>query len=197
MPYFPETIQAYLSGRKVNMVPLALFDFRDGEVAVWTGPYPLTVGGREWTGLGAIVSVDGLNQAATLESSEMTFILSGVDLSILAVATSADRANYVSRLVTVFIQFFDEDWQPLDSPYALKAGLMDDMRITRSQSVGEDGSVVVVRTITLTAQNLFYGRGIAPYSLYTDRDQQLRFPGDKGMQFIPELQDKDIPAPWH
>ena len=199
MSAFSATIEAYLSGRKVNMRPLALFDFRDGEEAWWGGEYDLVSGGKTWKGLSRWVNVEGLDQANTLDSSAMTFSLSGVEATVLAIATSSDRANYVNRLVTVYMQFFDEDWQTLDAPWALKAGLMDDMQISRSQAEKDDGSVTWTRSLRLTAQNIFFGRGVAPYSLWTDRDQQKRYPGqgDKGLQFLPVLQDTDIPVPWH
>lgn len=196
MADFGSTINAYLAGRKVNMRPLVLFDFRDGEEALWGGEYDLTVGGRTWRGLSNIASVDGLDQAATYESSAMTFTLSGVekpgaDLSFLAIAVSSDRENYVRRLATVYMQFFDDDWQALDEPFALKAGFMGQASVSRVRA--GDG---YVRTISMPAYNIFLGRGVAPYSTYTDRDQQKRFPGDKGMQFIPSLQQTQIPVPW-
>ena len=199
MSAFSATIEAYLSGRKVNMRPLALFDFRDGEEVWWGGEYDLVSGGKTWKGLSRWVNVEGLDQANTLDSSAMTFALSGVEATVLAIATSSDRANYVNRLVTVYMQFLDDDWQTLDSPWALKAGLMDDMQISRSQAAKDDGSVTWKRSVKLTAQNIFFGRGVAPFSLWTDRDQQKRYPGqdDKGLQFLPVLQDADIPVPWH
>lgn len=199
MSAFSATIQTYLSGRKVNMRPLALFNFATGEEAWWGGEYDLVSGGKTWKGLSRWVDVDGLDQAATLDSSTMTFTLSGVEQTVLSLITSSNRANYVRRLVVLYLQFFDEDWQCLDAPYALKGGLMDDMQISRQQVKADNGSVVWTRTVKLPAQNLFYGRGVAPYSLWTDRDQQKRYPGqnDKGLQFLPVLQDADIPVPWH
>lgn len=196
MADFGATINAYLAGRKVNMRPLALFDFRDGEMPVWAGEYDLVSGGKTWKGLGSVASVDGLDQAATLESSPMTFTLSGVEkpgtgTTFISIAKSSDRANYIKRLVYVYVQFFDDDWQPLDDPFALKAGIMADMQMSRSRTNGG-----VLRTITMQANNIFYGRGVAPAAFYTDRDQQTRFPGDLGMQFIPSLQSKQIPVPW-
>lgn len=196
MADFGATINAYLAGRHVNMRPLVLFDFADGEQALWQGEYDLTSGGKTWKGMGGIASMDGLDAAATLESSAMTFTLSGVEptdapVSFAAIAKNSDRSNYVRRLVTVYIQFFDEDWQPLDDPFAIKAGLMSNMTMSRSRA--NNG---FLRTISLTANNIFYGRGVAPSAYYTDRDQQTRYPGDKGLQFIPSLQNKQIPVPW-
>lgn len=199
MADFSATIEAKLAGRVVNFAPLVLFDFRDGEFGAWCGQYPLLIGGHTYQAFGQFGSVTGLDKAATLDSSAMTFTLSGVDSEMLGIAVSADRANYVNRLATVYMQWFDEDWQPLDEPYALKAGLMDDMQISRAQTGSATGGVVWTRSIVVTAQNIFFGRGVAPFSLWTDRDQQKRYPGqgDKGLQYIPALQNEDIPQPWH
>lgn len=196
MADFGSTINAYLAGRKVNMRPLVLFDFADGEQALWGGEYDVTSGGKTWKGLGGIASMDGLDGAATLESSMMTFTLSGIEpegapVSFADIAKNSDRSNYVRRQVTVYLQFFDEDWQKLDSPQAVKAGIMGNMTMSRSRTANG-----FLRTVSLTANNIFYGRGVAPAAFYTDRDQQKRYSGDLGMQFIPTLQNKQIPVPW-
>jgi hypothetical protein len=197
---FSDTVAAYLQGKRVNVRPLAELDFRDGVERVWGGEYVLTSGGVDWKGLGRIASVDGLDQAASLESSVMTFTLSGVevpgaDLSYLALATSEDRSNYVDRISTVHLQFFeitgDTEWEPLDAPYALKAAIMTSVSVSRVRK--DNGHL---RTVSLQANNLFFGRSIPRGATYTDRDQQLRAPGDKGMQFIPSLQNNEIPVPW-
>lgn len=206
---FSETVKAYLEGRKVNFRLLVAFDFRDGVERVWGGEYALTSGGETWKGLGRITNIEGLDQEAGLESSVMTFTLSGVelpgaDLSYLAIATSEDRSNYVDRLVTVYIQFFEiEDdppnnryeWHPLDDPYAIKAGIMTGVTVSRSRVQTKQGQGVL-RTVSLQANNIFYGRSVARGAFYTDRDQQIRAPGDKGMQFIVALQDREIEVPW-
>ena len=193
MAAFDSVIAAYLKGNVVNLAPLVEFRFRDAPQYLWGGEWSFTSGGKKWSGTknGVVTGIDGLDQAATLESSTMTFTLSGVDPDIMALARSEDRAAYVGRIAIVYLQFFDTDWQPMADPWALKAGIMGTMAISRTNT--EKGSTV---SVALPANNIFYGRGVAPAAYYTDRDQKLRHPGDRGLEFITDLQDYSYPVPW-
>jgi hypothetical protein len=49
--------------------------------------------------------------------------------------------------------------------------------------------------VSLTAENMFYGRSRPPYGRNTDRDQQARSPGDKFFGFVSSLVQKTITYP--
>lgn len=202
LPIFPPAdfdavIEAYAKGNSVNLPALAYFDFRDDPQAYWGGEYPLSSGGVTWQGIGksgVLVAIEGLEDSSDLSSSDMTFHVSGVDSSVMTVFKDEDRADYVNRLVGVYAQFCDADYQPLCPPFALRAGIMGTMTIDMVQDA-QSGSWS--RTIKLPASNIFSGRSSARASFYTDRDQQLRHPDDKFFQFVSTLQDVTIPVPWH
>lgn len=188
-------IEEYAKGNAVNLPALASFDFRDQPMHVWAGEYPIKdTNGQVWTGLSApgyLISIEGLEQAATLEAAQLTVTLSGADPALMSIMAHEDRADYVGRLLVIYAMFCDADWQPLCAPMALAAGIMGTVTVSRQMKKGG-----WERSIILPADNIFYGRGGAPASFYTDRDQQLRFPGDTGMQYITGLQDTSIPFPW-
>lgn len=193
-------VEAYAKGAQVNVPMLAWLDFEDNPQAVWPGEYPITKGGVTWQGLGKagfLISVDDIEGASTLEAAQFNVVLSGVDNGILAAAASTNRADYINRLLIVYALFCDADWQPLANPMAIGGGFMGPMSITRNLS-GTGADAVWMRQITLPVANMFYGRGVAPSSFWTDADQQQRFPsgGDTGMQFINQLQDFQIKLPW-
>lgn len=199
LPIFPPTdfdavIEAYAKGNSVNLPALAYFDFRDDPQAYWPGEYTRDFGGVEFTGTRALVSIEGLADSSDLSSSDMTITASGVDPDVMTVFKDEDRADYVNRLVGVYAQFCDTDYQPLCPPYALRAGIMGTMTVDMVQDA-QSGSWS--RTIKLPASNIFSGRSSARASFYTDRDQQLRHPDDKFFQFVSTLQDVTIPVPWH
>lgn len=194
--YFPNTIRAKLQGRVVRMAHLASFDFdalSGFEPAyLWNGSRAFVSGGHTWNGLRGLGQLDGLDEAVALQATTITATLSGVDSTLLNLAVSEERSHYVGRMLRVYLQFFDEDWQPLDNPFARAAGIMDGMEVARTQAA--DGATI--RTISVTAPNIFSGRRVPPYGYFTDRDQQQRSPGDLGLQHIPELQNASIPVPW-
>ncbi len=197
MADFGSTINAVLDDRKIRFKPLIAFDFADGEEDYWGGDWDLVSGGKTWKKLGGLLGIDGIDQAASLESSMMTFTLSGVQrpgapTDWLTFIASGDRSNYVDRLVTVYAQFWDEDWQPLDTPKALKVGLMASVAVSR---VRVEKSYK--RSVSLSANNVFYGRSIPSSAFYTDRDQKKRAPGDLFMEKVAALIDTEIPQPWH
>jgi hypothetical protein len=71
------------------------------------------LGGHDWLGLRNLGGIEGLEEAADMSAQQMKFTLSGVDAATLALAIGEDRDEYVGRIVTVWLQFFDANWQPV------------------------------------------------------------------------------------
>lgn len=188
----PTVIQTLLEGRTVRVAHLVEFGFCTQVRRLWNGSYTLTTGGHEWFGIRKLGSIDGLDDEGVLQASQLKFTVSGVDARFLSLAIAEDRSEYIGRMVFVFMQFFDEDWQKLDGPQARAAGIIDGLQVTRSPI--KDGGWQ--RTVTITAENIFYGRGLPPAGYFTNRDQQIRHPGDRGLEFIPEIQETVIKVPW-
>lgn len=189
----PETIQALLAGRTVRCAHLVEICLVTQARRIWNGNYKITTSdGHDWFGNKKLIAIEGLEHDGDGQSSEIRVTVSGTDARFLALAISGDKSEYVGRHVKIFNQFFDSDRQLLDAPQARAAGIMDGFEISRSPM----DPAGTRRTIGLTAQNMFYGRSQPPASLFTDSDQQQRFPGDRGLQYLADLQDTNIPFPW-
>lgn len=187
------TIQTLLEGRTVRVAHLVEFCFRSQARRLWNGSYMIHTGGHDWFGLSKLgAGIEGLEDDGGLQANEMRFSISGVDSRLLSVAVSEDRADYIGAHVKVFYQFFGEDWQLLDDPVARAAGIIDGLEVTR-QPMEPAGTR---RIISLTAQNIFYGRVTPPASFFTNRDQDARFPGDRGLSYVADLIETNIPFPW-
>jgi hypothetical protein len=208
LPFFPETdfdavIDAY--GKK-NAVIIPLFVYLDlvpTPLAVWGGEYDLESGGVNWLGLkkGSLVgAVEGLEYTSSVSGSDATLTLSGVSSDVTALLGQGIRSDYVGRLSGFYLQWCGTSganlWQPLCPPYAIRAGFMGPMRVDRAWQQNDDGSGQWVRTIKLPVWNLFAGRNNAPNSLWTDRDQQNRYPGDKFFTYMKNTEETLIPVPW-
>lgn len=189
MSFFPQAIAAKLAGREVGMALLCFMDFREVPRRWWTGAGELEAGGHTWLGTGEFISIDGLEQPIGTNAPKTTFTLSGVDADIVLLARQAsDRVK--DRRCTVYLQFFDvtpedgevQPWAKLDDPFAIWSGIMD----TLSYAADGPGS----RTVTLTAESLWTNRRRPPYGYWTDRDQNSRFPGDRGLEQVVNLVNK-------
>ena len=194
MGYFPQTITAKLAGRTVGAALLCFMDFRITPRRWWMGFGMLNAGGYEWQGLGQLIQIDGLDQPIGTNAPRTTFQLSGVDAEIVGLARNAsDRVK--DRRCTVYVQFFDitpddssvQPWSTLDQPFAIWSGKMDQMSY---QAEGPSR-----RGITLTAESLWVNRRRPAHGLYTDRDQNGRFPGDRGLEQVSSLITKTIRWP--
>lgn len=181
-----------LAQKALRVAHLVKFDFLSGAKFLWNGNYELPAGSDIYSGLRELGAITGLDDSADMTAIQMQFKLSGVSADVLAIAIASAREEYVGQLVTVMLMFFDTAWQPVGSPIVRKAGIMDGLSINRFRD--DNGSST--RILTLTAEDLWYGRGIPPAGNYTDRDQQFRSPGDMGLSFQSEVQNTVVRIPW-
>jgi hypothetical protein len=187
-----EAVVALLSQKALRVAHLVQFDFLSVPKYLWNGSYDLTVGGHTWSGLRNLGGIEGLEESSDLTATQMRFTLSGVNADTLAIAVGDNRDEYVGRTVTVWLQFFDSSWQPVGTPVARSAGLMDGITISRARNDEQNST----RVLTLTAENIFAGRGVPPAGNYTDADQRFRSPTDRGLSFINEVQNTVVEVPW-
>lgn len=188
---FPQAISAQLAGQVVRRATLVEFDFVTEPVRVWDGSRKLiTNDDREWKGAYGLGTIEGVQQAINGAAPELVFTTSGVDATFMQKA-KAEAGEYVNRAVRIFAQFFDEDWNPLDLPFALSWGIM--RSLTTRRQYGEQG---FVRTVQLRAETPFGNTKRRPRFAYcTDRDQQLRYPGDTGMSRVAGIEVKQVKFP--
>lgn len=196
MGLFPETIRARLGGGVVKAAYLVEFDFTSQPMRLWRGNWPLvTNDGREWLGLGQLGSVSGVTQAVNGTAPQASFTLSGIDAEILQLARAEFAAEVRMRMARVYLQFFgvEDEADPgnercLDNPYALAGFRMLRPTFETNRQTG-------ARSVTITAEQIFALRTRPRHAMYTDRDQQARFAGDRGFEFVGGLTDKVVAWP--
>lgn len=179
----PETVAHLAEGGVVTAATLFEFEFLSQTLRFWDGVRSLTTAdARVWQGSGSVISASGLEHRPRMGAAPATFTMSGVQNELIQFA-AGNQQEVVGRPCAVFIQFLSSDYTPLDNPVAIWAGNMETLRFRAG--FGE-------QTISLTAETLFVKRIRAPYGFMTDRDQQVRYPGDTGMQFFPMLINKAV-----
>jgi len=186
---------ATLSASTVRMDFLVKFDFASGPVYAWNGTTSLlALDGNTYQPMFGYGGIDGLELNGDTQSSVVTLSLSGVPghgLDFLAAAL-ADTGEIEQQLLTISIQLFTDEWQPQGMPIAIFRGFMQPPNVSRDTGSQADAGTL---SISLAAENIFFGRSRPPYGRCTDRDQQARSPGDKIFGFVSSLLYKRITYP--
>lgn len=196
MSLFPETIARALGGGKVEAANLVKFDFASEAMRLWRDYGPLrTNDGAIWQGVGTLGNISGIEQAINGEAPEATVTLSGIDADVMHLARDEFASEVRGRMARVYVQFFgvedddDRDNQRvLDRPFPIWGGRMLRPTFAVDRQTGE-------RSVTISMESLFSLRSRPRYAMYTDRDQDRRFPGDKGFEFAPSLVNKVLTWP--
>lgn len=176
----PDTVAALAGKDRVSVAHLFEFEFLSQTVRFWDGIGYLNAGGKRWQGSGKLISATGLEQSQNLSAPQATFTLSRATSDLVAFAADSEE-EVTGRPVRVFLQFLSRPYVTLDEPVALWAGKMD----VPSFSIGLRNF-----SISITAESLFVERVRAQHGYMTDTDQQTRWPGDKGMEFMALLLNK-------
>jgi hypothetical protein len=178
------------------------FQFESGTVAMWTGVGPLIYNGVTFEGGGNLVSVSPYEETQELQAKGMVFTLSGVPTNLISIAESE---NYQSRPMRLYLALVDitssielEDGtgvlllegggkikleSRVNSIYRLFSGFMDTMTIQ------DDANGA---TIQLSCESVASILKRSKTRRYTAEDQKSRFPDDLGLDFIAQLQDKEL-----
>lgn len=176
----PETVRAYAEKRNVSVAVLFQFNFASQTKRYWNGLGPLTAGAETWEGSGDVLSVSGIEQPVALSAPVATFKLSGAKDDLMNYAANSE-SEVTGHTCALYLQFLERARVALDDPIPIWAGIMDVMSFNTS---------VRDRGISLTAETLFVGRTRATYGYMTDTDQQARWPGDVGFEFMASLINK-------
>lgn len=189
--FFDGTLAALADAKVVRFGLLVHFEFGDGlggieDRRLWDGFGPVIVDSEEWTGAAEFGSMSDLNFSEDDAAGMTTFTLSGVSPEAVTIA-KGEASEVRGHDVTVYGQFFDEFLQPLDDKFTLRQLIMDVMTFS---AVGPSR-----RVISVTAETLWTGRNMASYAMFSYLDQQRRFPGDEGMEFIASLKNKVVTWP--
>ena len=158
--------------------------FSTGTLYLWNGygDISLTAGGstNTYTGLGDATGISPIDEQSAIQASGANLVLNGVKSSLISTALSA---QYTNRDGKIFLGMFDTSKSDIADVYTLFVGKMDVMII---RETGETS------TIELKLENRLVALERAIERRYTDEDQKNLFSGDKGFEFVPDLQDKQL-----
>lgn len=133
----------------------------------------------DFLGAGQMGTMSVVEESAELKNYSIDMELRGIPNDLIAAALGSD---YQGRPARIWLGMMDVDFSVISDPTIVFDGLMDSM----SAELGETA------TITLRAQSRLARWEQPPQSRYTNEEQQNLFPGDLGLQFMPQMVEKEI-----
>jgi hypothetical protein len=177
-----------------------LFD-NQNTLRMWTGQGTLVLGdGTQWVGLGTLLNISTVEETSEIAVKGAVLTLTGVASETLSLALSQPYQGrvcniYFGTLLKGLIQqendsyillqdggriYLQESSKTLNEIFS---GYMDQMNI----SEGADTS-----TIELTVENKLIDLERARVARFTSAYQKSVYSGDRGLDFVESLQDKEI-----
>lgn len=156
------------------------FAFDGGDLRLWTGLDTLTFGSEDYDGGGNMLSISDIDETSEIRATNVSVGLSGLPSSIVAAALTE---NYQGRPMTLYFGTLDANGAINNDPYVVFKGQMDQMSIQES---GETATVVI------DCESRLVDLEMARVRRYTSEDQKIDYPNDKGLEFITDLQDKQV-----
>lgn len=189
----------------IARAPLIDLDFRSSPMGVWTGSRNLDLshfGLRNYLGMGRLAQVSGIEQAAGGQAPNVQLTLAGVGTDVLDKLQNTE-AEVRGRRCTIRMglwreQIYQNQPELMFAGFiVLGVGLMDKVAVRFARQEGETPGKSELRgDITLHIESLFASRRkSATESPYTDNDQQIRFPGDKGLEHAGTMTNKNYRWP--
>jgi len=151
--------------------------FDSGTIRLWNGTYDATINGNVFTGAGGLLGISEVEETGEIAARGVSMVLSGIDPSFVSIAL---QENYQNRLATILFGTIENG---VTSAYTLFRGRMDVMTITE----GADTA-----TIEITAENRLIDLERPRNFRYTSEDQKATYPDDFGLDYVADLQDKEI-----
>lgn len=171
-------IKIEIAKPEVEPVVFVMMDF-DEPMYLWSGYGTINWDNHMWAGTGHLGSVSPVKETKSTQAESMSFQMTGINSGDLHLAMTE---NYQGRTVTMWLGFISEG-AVINDPIQTFSGRMDVMEIKEQ---GETSTIIINAESRLA--DLLKSREWR----YTNEDQQIKYPGDKGLEFIISLQDKEI-----
>lgn len=156
------------------------FEFESGDFNIWTGNQNKEWENDTYLGAGYILGIERIEESQDLKASSVSFTLSGIFSNVIALALTS---NYQGRPVTMWFAVLDQNGSVLSNPYEVFKGRMDIIAFTDNGETSD---------FTIKCESNAIDIRKAKARRFTPEDQKLDYPDDKGLEFIPKIQDIEI-----
>ncbi len=181
MPGRTMTAAAKTASKAEVVTPVILvdLDFSGGAVRANSSPYTISYDGDDFLGVGNLGGISQMEEGVDMKARGISLTLSGIPTELVATALDED---YQGRDCKIWLAFLDSDHQLISDPVQLGPWRMDVMNVKMGTTA----------TIQVTAESRMADWDRARVRRYTNDDQQDRFPGDKGFDYVAAVAEKEI-----
>lgn len=176
-----------------------LFD-DDQTLRMWTGTGTLVYDDLSWYGLGNILTLDTVEETSEIAAKGATLTLSAVPSEVVSLALTEP---YQGRKANIYFGTLSKGsvLQESSAYILLESGAkiyLEDQRTDLTQIFSgymdqmniDEGADV--STLTLTVENKLIDLEKARTARFTSTYQKSLFPNDRGLEFVEDLQTKEI-----
>ena len=143
----------------------------------WNGIGNITLDGTTYTGAGDLLGVSELRESSDIAAYGATLTLSGIPSNLISLAISEPYQGREARVK------FGIDVGGTRYSITAFTGQMDQLNI----DLGPDTS-----TISVNVESRLVDLNRARVRMFTDADQQSRFPNDRAFEFVTRLQSENL-----
>jgi hypothetical protein len=169
------TNQAFAEAQNVLMCLAADLDFASGAVRCHDGIGTIQINGQDYSGLGTLGTVDGLEESFEVIARPVTLNLSA-EASAISNALN-ESTSYQGRRATLYLAIYNPNTHQLaDTPETVWEGVMSQMTIVLEPKNSR---------IELVCEHRL--RRDPRIARYTDADQQLAYSGDRFFDLVGKI----------
>jgi len=139
----------------------------------------ITFSGNSYLGAGQIGTLSDIEETSELQANGIKFTLTGIPTTHLSVALTSE---YQGSPATQFLGFLNSNYTLVDDPFIIFVGKVDTMAISLSDTA----------TIELDIENRLVDWERPRISRFTNEEQQNLFSGDKGLEFVDSVAEKEL-----
>lgn len=172
-------VASALAADHVPGLQLIALDFASGVLRLNNSSVTVPWDGHDWLGVGELGSIETVAEHSDLQMTGIAMQLSGIPPDMISRVLGE---HYQGRAVTVWFAPMNADYVVLADPVVNFIGRMDACDIT----MGDTASV------TLTAESRLTDWERPRVRRYTHEDQLAEYPGDKGLQYVPQMVEKTL-----
>lgn len=171
-------VEAILAGQHVPYV-LFVYLATDNPVRLTNAPWTIGWDGHDWSGAGMLGSINPIEEGDELQMYGVSMALSGIPPEYVQMAIGS---HYQGRDCMIWLAPFTEAGQLAADPVLAFAGRLDVMTVELGDTA----------TISVSAESRLTDWARPRTSRFTDADQQSRYPGDKGLEFVAKVAELEI-----
>ena len=133
-----------------------------------------------YIGIGDVLGITAIEETQELKAKSLSITLSGLNSTIISTALNT---NYQGRIARVWFAVLNNDGSLIANPHEIFIGRMDVMSFIDNGETSDFEIKCESNAIDIRKSK---------ERRYTPEDQKIDFPNDRGLDYIPKIEDIDI-----